>query len=472
LGLGVLAAALSPLAALATLLGAALFLALLRYPLLGLHALLGLIFLLPFAVLPLRLGAQLTALEALLGLTLGASLLRGLTYRQHTRPLPAEWLLLAVGALTLLSFTLSGPYAGRPAEVGRPVFKLVLAILVFPLAWRLAPDAGRASALLRTLALVGGLEAALAVGLHVAPRDLTISLLSALGPLGYPTGPVVIRFLPGENDTYTDIARATGTSIDPNVLGGVLMLAAAVQISQLFAPRPVLPRWLLAALAAVTVLAMLLSHSRGSWVGLAVGLLVLATLRYRRLWLALLPAAALVALLPAGRALYQRVLSGFGGQDKAAGMRLDEYRNALEIVQQHPLFGIGFGAAPSIDLAPGVSSLYLTVAETIGLPGLALYLAALGILLWPALRTLLGRPAAVVQGLLASLLAALLAALTAGLFDHYFASVVFPHLVALFWLCWALLLSAVHASQADPRLDQEIPAVPPPTAGRQVSPAG
>ena len=90
-------------------------------------------------------------------------------------------------------------------------------------------------------------------------------------------------------------------------------------------------------------------------------------------------------------------------------MRLDEYRNALEIVQQHPLFGIGFGSAPSIDLAPGVSSLYLTVAETIGLPGLALYLAALGTLLWPALRALLGRPAAPVQGLLASLLAALLA---------------------------------------------------------------
>ena len=82
----------------------------------------------------------------------------------------------------------------------------------------------------------------------------------------------------------------------------------------------------------LAVLAMLMSHSRSSWVGLAIGLLLLATLRYRKVWLAIVPAGLAIALLPVGRALYGRVLSGFGGQDKAAGMRIDEYRNALEIV--------------------------------------------------------------------------------------------------------------------------------------------
>jgi hypothetical protein len=40
------------------------------------------------------------------------------------------------------------------------------------------------------------------------------------------------------------------------------------------------------------------------------------------------------------------------------------------------------------------------------------------------------------------LLAALVAALVSGLFDHYWASTVFPHMVALFWLCCGLLWRA------------------------------
>ena len=97
---------------------------------------------------------------------------------------------------------------------------------------------------------------------------------------------------------------------------------------------------------------------------------------------------------------------------------------------------------PSIDLAPGVSSLYLTVAETMGVPALVLFSLALAWLLGRAARALLRPTEPRLQGGLSALLAALLAALAAGLFDHYFASTVFPHMVALFWLCCGLLWRA------------------------------
>jgi O-antigen ligase len=457
--LGALASLASPLAALAALLGAAFALAVLRRPLVGLYALVGLIFLLPFANVPGRLGFQLTALEAVLGLTLAATLARALVHRERPRPTPLTRLLAAFMALAALAFLLSLPHMGPPAEVGRRVEKLVLAMLVLPLSLRLVSRDETLRGLTRALVLCATLEALLAIGLYFAPRETTVRILSALGPLGYPTGPAVLRFLPGENDTYTDVLRATGSSIDPNVLGGALMIAAAVALAQLFSPRPALPRLLLLPAGGLLVWAMLLSHSRGSWVGLAAGLLALATLRERRLWLAAIPAAAAVALLPAGRALYNRVLSGFAGQDKAANMRLDEYRNALEIVQQHPLIGIGFGGPPTIDLAPGVSSIYLTVAQTSGLPALALYLAALGLLLGRALRALLGSVEPDRQASLAGLFAALVAALVAGLFDHYWASTAFPHMVALFWLCCGLLWRAAEPSpttqHGDPSRERE-----------------
>ena len=446
--IGVVAVVGSPLVAATLLLAAGLVLVVLREPALGLFALVGLAELLPFAVVPGRLGIQLTGLEAILGLTLGATVLRGLTWRERPRPSLSTWLLVGLLGLMGLAFVLSLGYTGALAEVGRRLAKLGLAMLVFPLTLRLVQSVGRLRTLLGWFVLASGLEALLAIGLYWLPRETMVRLLSILGPLGYPTGDSILRFLPGENDTYTDVIRATGTSIDPNVLGGALMLAAALGLVQLFSPRPVLSRWLLAPLSGGLVWAMLLSQSRGSWVGLAVGLLALATLRYRRLWLALAPAALAVVLLPTGRALYGRVLGGFAGQDKAAGMRLDEYRNALKIVGQHPIFGIGFGSPPAIDLAPGVSSIYLTVAETTGLPALLLYLALIGMLLGRGFRALLGPVRPDLQGFLASLLAALVAALTAGLFDHYWASTVFPHMVALFWLCGGLLWQTVELNGA------------------------
>jgi hypothetical protein len=441
----------SPLSALAALLGVALLLLLLREPRAGLLAMVPLAYLLPFAVIPVRLGFQITALEAILGLTWTVVALRGLVHRDLAAVPAVLWPFTAILFSGLLAFLLSQPYTGPVAEIARRFSKLVLAMLTFPLTLHLVRSAQLAAWLQRSVMLSGALAAALAVGLAWSPRPTMVQILSTLGPLGYPTGESVLRFLPGPNDTYSDVLRATGTSIDPNVLGGVLMLAAALQLSQLFTPRPLLPRWLLLLGGAVTVLGMLLSQSRGSWIGLAAGLLVLATLRYRRIWLALLPVAAAVALLPVGRALFARVVSGFGGQDKAAAMRFDEYRNALEIIQHHPLLGIGFGGPPTIDLAPGVSSQYLTIGETMGLPALAIYLVLLGYLLTRAAGALvLGRLTPWRQGQLGSLLTAITAALVAGVFDHYFSSTAFPHMVALFWMLAALLWRAATPPTADP----------------------
>jgi hypothetical protein len=77
-----------------------------------------------------------------------------------------------------------------------------------------------------------------------------------------------------------------------------------------------------------------------------------------------------------------------------------------------------------------------------GVPALALFSLALAWLLGRAVRAPRRPMEAGLQGGLSGLLAALLAALAAGLFDHYFASTVFPHMVALFWLCCGLLWRA------------------------------
>src|SRR5439155_26606885 len=168
-----------------------------------------------------------------------------------------------------------------------------------------------------------------------------------------------------------------GTSVEPNVFGGTLMLALALIVVQWASPKSVLPKPVLILLAMPTVAGVVLSLSRASWLGLAAGVLLIGALCYRRI----LVLAALVGLVllvsPIGQDLIARFIGGFSTADRATAFRVGEYANALTLLQRYPLLGIGFGVSPDIDVTAGVSSVYLLVAEQTGLLGLGVYIVAL-----------------------------------------------------------------------------------------------
>jgi hypothetical protein len=268
-----------------------------------------------------------------------------------------------------------------------------------------------------------------------------LNLLSRLQVIGYPTSDI-LRYVPGPNDTYTTQLRAIGTSVDPNVLGGTLMLALVTMIVQWASPRPVLPRSIIVLLALPTAAGVLLSLSRASWIGLAAGLVLIGVTTYRRILG--LGAVVVVGVLasPIGQSLFARFTSGFSTADPATAFRVGEYANAISLLARYPLLGIGFGASPDIDVTAGVSSVYLLVGEQTGLLGLACYLLALLSTWFIGLHGLRRVAAPRLQGIRAGFLGALSGALVAGLLDHYFANQAFPHAVALFWLYAAALVAA------------------------------
>jgi hypothetical protein len=187
-----------------------------------------------------------------------------------------------------------------------------------------------------------------------------------------------------------------------------------------------------------------------------VGVLLVGALRFRRIWLLALVAAAGLLLAPPGHDLIARFASGLSASDPATAFRLGEHANALTIIERYPWLGIGFGASPDIDVTAGVSSVYLLVAEQTGLLGLAVYLTVLASV-WLSgffgLRR--ARRGERLEGVVAGLLAAVTAALVGGLGDHYFANQAFPHAVALFWLCAAALVSAAGAAGAHVELGRQ-----------------
>jgi len=356
---------------------------------------------------------------------------------------------LAFIFLALVSFAAGTAYA-ITAETTRLFLKIVNSILLYFTVLNCLRTRRQLEQLVAALIVAGSAAAALGLVLYFLPAAAATRLLSALRPLGYPTADV-LRYI-----ADTDIQRAIGSAIDPNILGALLMLAAAVAVGQAVSPRPVLDRRLILALLVPLVAGLLLTYSRSSWMGLAAAGMFIGTLRHRRLWLAflLLAVALYYGILPQGEGFVGHLQSGLQARDQASAMRLGEYRDALRLIGQYPWFGVGFGGAPAIDLYVGVSSIYLLIAEEMGLIGLGAFVVIVLALFWRSLRALprLADPGA--QALLLSTLAAVLAALVAGIFDHHFFNLRFPHTVALFWFLVGLTVVAAELAPGDEGLAQ------------------
>jgi polysaccharide biosynthesis protein PslJ len=446
--IGVLAAVTTPLVVVAALAALAVLGLIWARPVVGVFVFVAIVATLPFGVIPVPLaGAQLTFVDATMLATFSAVFWRLLFGGLHIRPGLTGISLLVYVLIACAAFVVGAAAAGAPPELVRRVGKLLVSLLFFIVATALLTSGNDLPRLTRWLIVAGAIQGGIGALLMAASPLTQLALLTRLTVIGYPAADV-LRYVPGPNDTYTTQLRAIGTSVDPNVFGGTLMLSLALIVVQWASPRPVLRRLWLVLLALPTTAGIVLSLSRASWLGLACGLALVGALRYRRI-LALGLAACLAVLVTApGQEITRRFLSGFSVADRATAFRVGEYANALTLIGRYPWLGIGFGLSPDIDVTAGVSSVYLLVAEQTGLLGLAIYVLALGSAWCVGLRGLLRETDAARQGVCAAYLAAVTAALVAGLLDHYFANVAFPHAVALFWLYAAgLVVSARRAHE-------------------------
>ncbi|HST04557.1 MAG TPA: O-antigen ligase family protein, partial [Chloroflexia bacterium] len=245
-----------------------------------------------------------------------------------------------------------------------------------------------------------------------------------------------------------------GTQVDPNSFGGLLVVVAVLTGVALLARKPLLPRWLLGAFFLLDITCLVLTSSRSALLGVVVAGVLVATMRYRRLWGWGLAFGVVLLVGGLGTGYFARLLLGLQFQDQASLMRLAEYQNAFDIIGRYPVFGVGFGTAGELDLTTGVSSVYLTIAERAGLITLALFIV-LAIVFFvsviPAIPQSLRRAARWAGGqaewsaLDVALLggtASILGALLVGLVDHFYFNIEFPHMAALFWLTVALTMCA------------------------------
>lgn len=408
---------------------------------LGYMTLIAVVCLLPFGALPVNIGFKPTFLDLIIGALFLVWLLRRVTGRQgRFVAAPVGLPILIFMALALASFVAGLGHAPLTTNVARHFAEVLLGIVLVFMVVDIVRDEARLAKFVRAAIVAGALASLIAIVLYLLPDRTAMDLLSRLSVFGYPEGPGVLRYI---RDDPSLAQRATGTSVDPNVLGGLLIMTLSLGVAQVFGARPVLSRRWATLASGLMAAALVLTISRGSFVGAGVALFGLGMARYRKIVPLMVILLAVILILPQTQGYVTHFFEGVQGEDLATQMRFGEYKDALILIGRYPIFGVGFTGSPDIDTYIGVSNVYLLIAQQMGLIGLGAFFLVMLTLFggaWRARRAVRLRPG--LEPMWWGVHTALVGASIGGIFDHYFFNLDFHHSVVFFWLFVGLAAAA------------------------------
>lgn len=390
----------------------------------------------------------------------------------------ADFLVLALLAVTLLRFSTERAYRLHLLETSRSVFRRFGGMLWLILAgWLMLSGAwaaerglwlGTTFQYLAVLALMlitadwvrthgMGILWALLLG---GALQSGVALLQILNQ--NPLGLGVFGEVPRPEYDPTTFFRASGLSMHPNYLGGYLMLclfaAALLSYTVYQGHKRILEVRLPAALGLLCALGLISTLSRSAYLATVIGLLPLALVglvslrgRARRIALgvgaAAMVAAAVIVLLVVRGDFATRFLQG-------REFFLDD---TLRVIQGAPLLGVGAGnlmhavslsvGDPGVPILP-VHNVYVYLWAEVGIIGMLIFIAACGGLLF---RLRLRHGAAVF-----TLGCGMLSLCVVMLFDNY-AWAVQPHRVITFWffgVFYGVLLASWQKKSSSPASSQ------------------
>jgi len=200
------------------------------------------------------------------------------------------------------------------------------------------------------------------------------------------------------------IGRSSGPFGIPNSLGGflVLLLPATAMLAVRRGPRLIV-RIFLGVVAVIYLLGLVLTISRGAWLGLALALAMWPLFARQRRWWWRLGGAGLMlgVVLAVGASLYFAV-PGVRGRldalvrDSGEKTRPIMWKGAWEIFREHPTFGGGAGAYNFLfekfrpgnyqDAPQWSHNDYLNTLSDYGAVGFVLFFGACGFIGWRCIR--------------------------------------------------------------------------------------
>lgn len=187
--------------------------------------------------------------------------------------------------------------------------------------------------------------------------------------------------------------RAVGTLENPNMFGEYLILIIPVAVSMFIGRGEGLRKLSSFVCIGIMGVCLILTWSRGAWLGLIFAALLFLFMWHRRsMWLVLAGVASipiLPTILPAS--IVSRFTSIGNLADSSTSYRMYIWRATVEMIGDNPLSGIGIGEGAwdriyplysylGIEAAPHSHNLYLQIWLELGVMGILIFLAFLFLL--------------------------------------------------------------------------------------------
>lgn len=402
--------------------------------------------LIPFGTLPFKFILTPTFLDITIATIYLVFFMQRL--KSNRRPLvstPAHIPIIIFVLLSILSFILGARNTSINPNLLRKFVGYTLNILLALIIVDQVHNRHILKRIIKTIIVSGFAAAIVGIALYIAPPNLSELSLNYLSVFNYPSGDV-LRYI---EDNPANPLRAIGTSVDPNIFGGLLAIVAALLVPQISTSNSIFKQRLtVVVMLIVTITSLVLTYSRTAMSALLASMIFVAVIRKRKtLWI-IAAMLLLVLFLPLSQQYVSHFTDAIKGQDLATSMRLGEYKDALVLISRYPTFGVGFGGTPDIDIYLGVSSAYLLLAEQVGLIGFSSFLIVITtVFVWGIKHRLASLTNKHLSSQWLGIYGALVATIIIGVFDHYFVNLDFQSSQTCFWVLIGLSLAVTRISQ-------------------------
>lgn len=231
----------------------------------------------------------------------------------------------------------------------------------------------------------------------------------------------------------------------PNILGSLMVLLIPIALSFVFSENKIFKKLIFIGITLAMSATLVFTSSRSAWIGFVVAMAVYFWLKDKRLIILLvLLVFAAYTFVPTIAHRVNYLLSPEYLVSSASGGRVARWTIGIDIIKQHPLFGVGlgqFGGAVAqnykIPNAFYIDNYFLKIAVEMGLVGLT----AFCILIYNALawglravkRTANSENLSMAQGIFAGMVGVVIPNLVENVFEV-------PMMLAYFWIFTAVLI--------------------------------
>ncbi len=255
-----------------------------------------------------------------------------------------------------------------------------------------------------------------------------------------------------DEEMFSDIKmRIYSTLENPNVLGEYILLVLPVSIGLMWTGKKIWQKLIYAGISGVLFGALILTFSRGCWVGLMVAAAIFITFVAGKLWgLGLIALPIIPAILP--ESIINRFTSIGDMKDSSTSYRVYIWMGTLAMIRDFWISGIGMGAEafkavyPFYSyngiVAPHSHNLFLQILVESGIMGIVLF----GIILCFFLKRmatgyqLAGGKGASLSTIICAISAGICGFLVQGLFDNCFYNY---RVLLIFWMVIGMGMAAV-----------------------------